>query len=129
MKIKLSAKQQKIIILTAIFVSIVLMNLLVPLLGDDFNYSFGLNGRLQNVGDIIQKQYWHYFNWGGRTIAHFLAELFLLMPKSVFSISNALIYTLLIYLIYKYTINDKERPINLILTEKKSKINYKEKNR
>ena len=37
---------------------------------------------------------------GGRTVAHIIAQSFLLFPKIIFSIANTSIYTLLIYVIY-----------------------------
>lgn len=69
MKLKISKKQQKRIILISIFLLIFLLNCLIPITGDDFGYSFGLHGRLTSFYDILEKQYWHYFNWGGKNIS------------------------------------------------------------
>ena len=33
---------------------------------------------IRNLSDIIRAQIWHYFNWGGRSMAHALLQLILL---------------------------------------------------
>ena len=99
--IKISKKQQTIIILVSIFIMMLVLNLLTPLIADDYSYSLSLDGtKINSVMDVMNYQWWHYFNWGGRTIAHTLAQLFLLFPKIVFSIINPIIYISLIYLMY-----------------------------
>ena len=115
--IKLSKKQQNIIILASIFMTMLVLNLLTPLIADDYSYSLSLDGtKINSVIDVINYQWWHYFNWGGRTIAHTLAQIFLLFPKTVFSIVNPIIYVLLIYLMYLHIRGEKEdKPIYLIL--------------
>lgn len=76
------------------------LNVFTPLIADDYSYSFGIDGRLKNIIDVIEKQINHYFTLGGRTVAHIIAQSFLLFPKIIFSIANTAIYTLLIYVIY-----------------------------
>ena len=61
---------------------------------------FGVNGRLHSFIDVIEKQIQHYFTWGGRSVAHTIAQTFLLFPKILFSIANSCVYLLLIWLIY-----------------------------
>lgn len=84
---------------------------------DDYGYSFGVNGRLHSFIDVIEKQIQHYFTWGGRSVAHTIAQTFLLFPKILFSIANSCVYLLLIWLIYLNIkgINKKEYPIILLL--------------
>ncbi len=108
MKIKIPPKKQIVIYLLSIFLMILLFNFLTPLLADDFGYSFGTDGKIKNILDIVGYQVWHYFNWGGRTVAHFIAQLFLLLPKWIFSICNSAVYVLLVYLIYLHAKGDKE---------------------
>lgn len=100
MKKKLTKKQEVIIILSSIFIMMLTLNVFTPLIADDYSYSFGIDGRLKNIIDVIEKQINHYFTWGGRTVAHIIAQSFLLLPKIIFSIANTAIYTLLIYVIY-----------------------------
>ena len=90
------------------------MNLLTPMIGDDYAYSFIWDGsqngnlqnnigrleRLQTIGDIFVSQWSHYFTWGGRTVAHVFVQLFCLTGKLFFDFMNALIYMLLAMIIY-----------------------------
>ena len=96
-----------------------ILNFLTPLLADDYSYGLNLNGkRISSIIDIFDYQVWHYFNWGGRTIAHTLAQTFLIFPKAIFNVLNSFIYTVLIYLIYlhgKLNRKDKEQPYILLL--------------
>ena len=66
------------------------------LVADDFNYSMGIN----SISDIVASQYNHYFNWGGRSIAHFLVQFWLLVGKPVFNIANTIVYGIFIFLIH-----------------------------
>lgn len=112
-------KNQKKIFLVLIFASMLILNFLTPLLADDYSYGLNLNGkRISSIIDIFDYQVWHYFNWGGRTIAHTLAQTFLILPKAIFNVLNSFIYTVLIYLIYlhgKLNRKNKEQPYILLL--------------
>lgn len=116
MKILKSQDSQKIewMILFGIFILSFLVNFFTPLLTDDFFYAY----HSKSIPEIFNHQVWHYFNWGGRTIAHTIAEIFLYMPKGIFNIFNSLIQVLEVYLIYKIAKgNSKERkPVLLIAT-------------
>ena len=59
------------------FSVLLVLNILTPLISDDFAYLFiyGENVRVTSVGDIIQSQINHYYQWGGRSIAHFIAQV------------------------------------------------------
>lgn len=115
--IKLTKKQQTILILVCIYLMMLVLNLLTPLIADDYSYSLSLDKtKVNSFMDVMNYQWWHYFNWGGRTLAHTIAQLFLLFPKIVFSIINPVIYIALIYLTYLHIIrNREEKPIYLIL--------------
>ena len=115
--IKLSIKQQKYLILFSIFIMMLILNFLTPLIADDYSYSFGLeNKRITNIIDIILKQADHYMKWGGRTVAHTIANFFLMYSKYFFNVANSLIYTLLVYLIYEHSrSSEKEKPLFIIL--------------
>ena len=104
-------KNQTKIILFIIFISMLILNFLTPLLADD--YSYGLNlakKRITGIIDIYNYQIWHYFNWGGRTVAHTFAQICLIFSKAIFNIINSLMYTILVYLIYLHgQLNRKEK--------------------
>ena len=115
MKNKITKKQITIVMFSAIFIFMFVLNFLTPLIADDFSYSFGADGRIKNLYDIYNKQVDHYFTWGGRTVAHTIAQIFLLFPKIIFSIANTFAYVLLIYLIYRISRGKSEdKPILVI---------------
>ncbi len=43
---------------------------------------------IRNLSDIIRAQIWHYFNWGGRSMAHALLQLILLAGEHWADILN-----------------------------------------
>jgi hypothetical protein len=71
------------------------LNIITPLIADDYSYSLGI----QTVYDILASQYNQYFTWGGRCIAHFLAQFWLLMGKPLFNIANTFVYGFFILLV------------------------------
>lgn len=71
-------------------VSVWYLNYLTDFMMDDEWYSTLLysDAPIQNISDIIHAQIWHYFNWGGRSMAHGLLQLILLCGSTgrIFSI-------------------------------------------
>jgi len=86
------------VLLAGVFALMLLLNLHTPLMMDDYDYSFSWStgGRLAGVGDILASQAAHYRLWGGRSVTHFLAQLFLYLGKPVFNCFNAAMYGLLL---------------------------------
>ena len=91
-------------------------NVLTPMAYDDYSYAFmwrgnmidddcmadrlvDLDRRVSSLSDVIESQWAHYHTWGGRTVAHFCVQLFVLMGKGAFDAVNALMFGLLIVLI------------------------------
>lgn len=105
------------IILFLIFLSMLLLNFLTPYIADDINYKYiwGTNNRVHNLLDIAVSQYNHYLTWGGRSVAHSIAQFFLIFPKWLFNIMNALCYTTIIYLIYNLATNKKHRFLLILI--------------
>ena len=96
-----------------IYIFMYILNYLHPMsFGDDYLYSFIWQGkpmseplsenavRVASWHDIFVSQWSHYFTWGGRTVAHVLAQFFLWMGKPVFNVFNAFISLVLIAEIY-----------------------------
>ena len=54
---------------------------------------------IRNFGDIIHAQIWHYFNWGGRSMAHGLLQLILLAGENWADILNTAMTFLLALLV------------------------------
>ncbi len=73
----------------------------VPIMMDDEWYSTVLSSEepLTSLKDIIQAQIWHYNNWGGRTVAHTMAQLiFLYLSEPVADVLNVVMIVLLAWL-------------------------------
>ncbi|MGL5870739.1 DUF3329 domain-containing protein [Clostridium chrysemydis] len=100
------------------FSAILFMTYVTPLLADDFNYKFmfGSTQRVSSISDIFVSQYHHYFEWGGRSVAHTLVQLFLSLDKWIFNLCNSLVFVFLGVFIYMH-INGKS-----ILRDKKNNI-------
>lgn len=103
-------------LLLGIFLLMLLGNVLTPYAADDWGYmySFATNERITAVRDIFPSIAAHAQIMNGRLFAHFWVQLFLLLPKAVFNIVNALVFTALIALLARLAQPKGERN-NLIL--------------
>ena len=118
-------QSKKLIIAVYIFVflAIVLLTSLTPMLADDYSYSFSYADRtvrIQTLGDIFASLKAHRANMNGRMISHGLAMLFLLLPKTVFNVVNALNAVFLLHLCVCFLPEDfstnRRKLVFLILT-------------
>lgn len=78
----------------------------VPIMMDDEWYSTVLSDEapLTSLKDIFQAQVWHYHNWGGRTVAHTIAQLiFLYLSEPVADVLNVALIILLAWMINAVT--------------------------
>ena len=91
-----------LLVLLLIFAGMLLLNRHTPLMMDDYDYSFSWHTgeRLSGIGDIVASQAAHYRIWGGRSVTHFLTQLFLYWGKPVFDIANAAMYAVLLMVIH-----------------------------
>lgn len=74
----------------------------VPLMMDDEWYSTILSADtpLTSFKDIVDAQIWHYNNWGGRTVAHTIAQAILLyLSPAVADVLNVAMIVLLAWMI------------------------------
>ena len=111
-------KNPSFILLACIFLVFFVMTSLTPMLADDYSYSFSYaeNGkRIQSLPDIIQSLSAHREKMNGRMISHGLAMLFLMLPKTVFNLANALNAITLLLLILRYVRSDNDRRNNCFL--------------
>ena len=78
-------------------VIIYLGNDAVVFMMDDNWYSTRLYDEqpLQNIGDIIAAQSWHFYNWGGRCIAHGILQLTLMSGEFCADLMNVIFNILL----------------------------------
>ena len=103
------------------FVPMLLLNILTPFSADDYSYSVQQN----NLWDVFLNEYHQYMTWTGRSVAHINVRIFLLMPKMIFNIVNAIIYTLLTVLIYCYASGSKiKKNFNLTVLWLTGSCNY-----
>lgn len=103
-----------------VFILMFILNLFTPMLLDDYSYSltFDRSRRIHNLIDIVQFLSIHYYRWGGRVLAHFIAQVFLLFPRWIFSVFNSLIFVvegLLIYCIVRIQNGKKKKDQYLFL--------------
>lgn len=113
-----------LLMLILIYSYLYILNYLTPLgFGDDYLYSFIWQGQAMNIPisenaarissleDLFQSQRLHYLTWGGRTLAHSIAQFFLWVGKDIFNVFNALIGTILVIEIC-WCINAGRRGLN-----------------
>lgn len=89
-------------VLTFFFLILLALNILTPLISDDYRYlySFADGTRIESLADVFQSQVAHYYNMNGRVITHALCQTFLLLGKPVYNVINAAAFVGLGLLIY-----------------------------
>jgi hypothetical protein len=103
------------VVIVVSFVLIYVLNVLHPLFGDDWMYSVTQTGHVSSFGDILSEQYRHYFEWGGRSMVHIIAQSLLLMGESTGNLLNSLAYVLFILTIYYLANGNRPMSIRLLL--------------
>lgn len=75
---------------------------MIPYFSNDYRYMLiqGGNGMVSSFSDLVLSQWNHYFDWGGRTVAHTIAQFLLWQGKAVSAVCGALCYLVLILVIY-----------------------------
>lgn len=118
MAYKKLSPEKKIILwfFLVLFLVILVLTALTPMLADDYSYSFSYadRGRICSLSDIIRSLQAHRDTMNGRMTAHFFAHLFLLLPKPVFSVLNALVFCLIIFSIFRVVRGGDDR-LNIFL--------------
>lgn len=101
-------KQQKYLLTIAVLVVFVLMyilNAFYPIVCEDWSYAliWGIDEptRVGNLLDVVASQYHHYIIWGGRSVAHFIAQSLLIFNPVWHDIINTLAYVVFAFTIYK----------------------------
>lgn len=82
-------------------VLISILHVRVPFMMDDMWYSTNLatNEPLENFGDVIESQIWHFLHWGGRNITHGILQLTLMAGDFIANTINILTTLLLVWMI------------------------------
>ena len=96
------------LLLAGVFLFMVLLNVLLPIRGDDFDYSliWGTTQHISSFGDVLQSLENHYMTHGGRAVTVFFLDLFLWMGKLSFDIANAAVFTGVLILLYFHATRD-----------------------
>jgi len=84
-----------IFLIILVFIKMLVLNFLTPIFSDDYGYATSTS-----VLDALQREYARYMDYNGKSIAGFFIRFFLMLPNAVFSILNALTYTVLTIFIY-----------------------------
>lgn len=84
-----------------VFILMFILNCLAIPNSDDFRYSIN-----SGLFDIFAREYHQYMTWTGRSVAHIIARLFLMMPKIVFNLCNSACFA---YLAWILNVNGTQR--------------------
>ena len=89
--------------LGAIFALMLVLNVLTPLICDDFTYNLNFLTKepLGGFFEIFESMYAHSYKMNGRLISHGLAQVFMLLPSVVFDVVNAAVFTLTLWLLHR----------------------------
>ncbi len=96
-----------IIMMAIIAVAFGVLNFLTPQYHDDFVYKFMFEGGsinydhpVRSIRDIVASQVEHYHSVNGRSIVHFLVQLFTgLLGKTIFNLFNVIVFCAFIFLL------------------------------
>ena len=90
------------VIALGIFLIMLFCNFNTDLVADDYQYCFSFldDSRIESILDIFPSMAAHRYSMNGRVVPHFLVQLFLMLPKAVFNVFNAAVFTALVWMIY-----------------------------
>ena len=92
---------QTVLVAAGIFALMYVLNHLMPLHRDDYDYSMiWQTGRhIASLSDVMESLHRHYLLHGGRMVAFFFLDVFLLLGKEIFDVANALMFLLFVVLL------------------------------
>ncbi len=110
-------KKALIVIFAFIFILMFGCNMYTEKIADDFLYhfSYSTGERIDSVIDIFPSMKAHAETMNGRLVAHFFVQLFEMLPKWIFNIVNAGLFTGMIAFIY-YIASDKKNNNTLLFS-------------
>ena len=118
---KKNQKSLFLIIIVLTFLAIYLLNLMYPIMGEDWDYSFFWDNegnkirRIDSFSDILVTQYHHYIIWGGRVLTHGLVQVLLFMGEQWHDVLNSVAFILFVYFVYKIVNNRNSISIQILL--------------
>ena len=95
----------------ALFIIMLVLTALTPLGHDDYSYSFSFydDTRIRSVTQIVPSMIAHRQLLNGRVIPHAMVQFFLMLPKSIFNVVNAVNSALLCYLLSRFLVSDTKQ--------------------
>ena len=95
------ARWLSLLLFAAIWLLLLFCNRHTALVADDFRYCFSFSdgSRMTRLAQIVPSMAAHRHSMNGRVVAHALVQLFLMLPKPVFNLLNALFFAALVRLI------------------------------
>ena len=92
---------QTVLAAAGIFLLMYALDYLMPLHRDDYDYSMiWLTGQhIASLADVMESLWRHYLLHGGRMVAFFFLDVFLLVGKGIFDVANALMFLALVVLL------------------------------
>lgn len=118
MRQKLEQNKLLFIIINVIaFVIFLWLNTITELSGDDLDYQkiFWTEERAQSIQDVFVSQMRHYMLWGGRSVVHFIDQIFLMYDKVYFNVASAVVFLVFVLTIYYMSFRKKVSNSFLIL--------------
>ena len=96
-----TARWASLAVFAAVFLLLLYCNLHTALVADDYRYCFSFSdgARMTGLSQLLPSMAAHRHSMNGRVIAHALVQLFLMLPKPVFNVINALFFVALVRLI------------------------------
>lgn len=99
----MKVSEKKVIVILFTILSVItavvvyMQQSLIPFMMDDLWYQTKLSSEepITSFRDIVESQIWHYNNWGGRSMAHALLQVILLMGEKAADILNVVVIFLL----------------------------------
>lgn len=91
------------LILLLVFGVLLLCNFKTCMVADDYAYCFSFDDgqRIESLADCARSMAAHRQWMNGRILAHFLVQLFLMLPPGLFKIANSLVFTAVIVLLFR----------------------------
>ena len=112
---------RNLLVLLGIFLLMLVLNYLMPLHRDDYDYSLVwlTTEHVASVQDVFYSAYRHYMLHGGRMFTVLCLDFFLWWGKAAFDIANALMFTALVVLMYfhaRRAVEWRQEPLMLAIT-------------
>ena len=101
---KIKNNKMTVISVLGIFLIAVFYNALSPYTADDYSYmlNFSDMSRITNPFQIFPSLWDHYLTVNGRILPHFFVQFFMIFPKWVYNIVNALVFVGLIWMMLNF---------------------------